>query len=281
MFYLLMAIICSTMITLVMRIGEGKIRNNMGMFMTNYAICVLVSRISMGEMNLFTKTEGIGFSMALGLCTGIMFLACFVFMQWNMKKNGVVMTSTFTKLGVLVPTLMAILIFGEIPQLIQVLGIIIALAAILIIHFDKENDVVQNGNMKKWLIVQLLMSGFTDSLVNIYDKTGNLILKDHYLFYTFLTAFILALVMGVRKKEKFCKWDVLFGVLIGVPNYFSSSFMLLALRSVPAIIAYPVCNVGTIVTISVASMLLFKEKISNCKKIGLLFVMVALVLLNF
>lgn len=278
MFYLLLAITSSTLITLFLRIGDGKIRNNMSMFMTNYAICVLMSRIFMGEMELFTASEGISIAVGLGLFSGIMYLVSFVFMQWNMKNNGVVLTSTFTKLGVLVPTLMAILVFREQPKLMQILGIILAVSAIVLLHFEKEH--VETGGVKIWLLIQLLVSGFTDSLANIYDKAGSNMLKNHYLFYTFLAALILALLLALKKKEKPCGWDVLFGVLIGVPNYFSSSFMLMALRSVPAVVAYPVCSVGTIVAISTASVLLFKEQISRRKMAALALVMLSLVLLN-
>ena len=53
-----------------------------------------------------------------------------------------------------------------------------------------------------------------------------------------------------------------------------------ALKTVPAVIAYPVSSVGTILAISVGSVILFKEKVSNQKKIALVFVMVAMALLN-
>ena len=283
MLYLLLAIVSSTLITLFMRLGEGKIRNNMAMFTVNYLICVVMSRISMGKMDLFTNAEGIHVAVGLGLFSGIMYLVSFVFMQWNMRKNGVVLTSTFTKLGVLVPTIMAIVVFREQPKLMQTLGIILAIAAIIIIHFDKENDGAAKavgGSFKIWLLLQLLVSGFTDSLANIYDKAGSAALKDHYLFYTFLAALALAVIMTFKKKVKVSKWDLIFGFIIGIPNYFSASFLLLALQSVPAIITYPVYSVGTIVAITVGSVVLFKEQISSRKRVALLIVMLALVLLN-
>ena len=283
MLYLLLAIVSSTLITLFMRLGEGKIRNNMAMFTVNYLICVVMSRISMGDMDLFTSAEGIHVAVGLGLFSGIMYLVSFVFMQWNMRKNGVVLTSTFTKLGVLVPTIMAIVVFREQPKLMQTLGIILAIAAIIIIHFDKENDGAAKavgGSFKIWLLLQLLVSGFTDSLANIYDKAGSAALKDHYLFYTFLAALALAVIMTFKKKVKVSKWDLIFGFIIGIPNYFSASFLLLALQSVPAIITYPVYSVGTIVAITAGSVVLFKEQISSRKRVALLIVMLALVLLN-
>lgn len=283
MLYLLLAIVSSTLITLFMRLGEGKIRNNMAMFTVNYLICVVMSRISMGKMDLFTNAEGIRVAVGLGLFSGIMYLVSFVFMQWNMRKNGVVLTSTFTKLGVLVPTIMAIVVFREQPKLMQTLGIILAIAAIIIIHFDKENDGAAKavgGSFKIWLLLQLLVSGFTDSLANIYDKAGSAALKDHYLFYTFLAALALAVIMTFQKKVKVSMWDLIFGFIIGIPNYFSASFLLLALQSVPAIITYPVYSVGTIVAITAGSVVLFKEQISSRKRVALLIVMLALVLLN-
>lgn len=283
MIYLLLAVISSTLITLFMRLGEGKIQNNMGMFAVNYLICLVMSRLSMGQMNLFTSEDGILISVGMGLIAGCMFLGSFVFMQWNMRKNGVVLTSTFTKLGVVVPTLMAILVFREQPRLLQAIGMLLALAAIIIIHFDKDgNDTAQAaaGNFKIWLILQLLVSGFTDSLAGIYEKAGNVALKDHYLFYTFLTAMVLSVILMMRKKVKVCKWDLLFGFIIGIPNYFSASFLLLALQSVPAIVVYPGYSVGTILAISAASVVLFKERISNRKKVAIAIVLLALVLLN-
>ena len=86
--------------------------------------------------------------------------------------------------------------------------------------------------------------------------------------------------MGIRKKEQIGVKDILFGVLIGIPNYFSARFLLLALGSVPAVVAYPMCNVGTIVAISLAGAFLFRERIGKKKLAALALVVLALVLLN-
>lgn len=279
MLYLLLAILSSSMITIFMRIGENKIRNNMGMFMTNYAICVVLSRYFMGRTSLFSAGDGVFFAVGLGLFTGIMFLTNFSFMQWNMRQNGVVLTTTFTKLGVIVPTIMAFLVFHEEPGLLQTLGIFTALAAIILLHFDRTGA-GSRGGKKIFLIFLLLCSGFTESLTNIFDKMGVSSAKDHFLLCTFFAALVLALIIGLAQKEKFSPWDFIFGFLIGIPNYFSSRFMLLALENVPSVIAYPLCSVGIIVVVSIAGVLFFKEEISRQKKMALGLVMLALVLLN-
>ena len=280
MFALLMRIASSTAITLIMRFSDKKTSNNMAMFMANYAVCSCLSYYYMtgAGTQVFQNAEGIGFTIGIGLISGIWYLASFLFMQWNMRENGVVLSSTFNRLGVLVPTIMAMVVFKESPKMIQIIGIVIALVAIVLMQFEKGGD--QGGNKKIWLVVMLLSSGFCDSLTNVYDKLGNPMLKDNYLLYTFFVALLCATALTIREKNKISKWDLFFGFIIGVPNYYSSRFMFEALKTVPAVIAYPVSSVGTILAISVGSVILFKEKVSNQKKFALVLVMAAMALLN-
>lgn len=280
MFALFMRIASSTAITLIMRFSDKKTSNNMAMFMANYAVCSCLSYYYMtgAGTQVFQNAEGIGFTIGIGLISGIWYLAAFLFMQWNMRENGVVLSSTFNRLGVLVPTIMAMVVFKESPKMIQIIGIVIALVAIVLMQFEKGGD--QGGNKKIWLVVMLLSSGFCDSLTNVYDKLGNPMLKDNYLLYTFFVALLCATALTIREKNKISKWDLFFGFIIGVPNYYSSRFMFEALKTVPAVIAYPVSSVGTILAISVGSVILFKEKVSNQKKFALVLVMAAMALLN-
>lgn len=280
MFALLMRIASSTAITLIMRFSDKKTSNNMAMFMANYAVCSLLSYyyMFMGGVPAFANEPGLGFTVGIGVISGVWYLVGFLFMQWNMRENGVVLSSTFNRLGVLVPTIMAMIVFKEAPKMVQIIGILIALVAIVLMQFEKGS--VDAGGRKIWLVVMLLSSGFCDSLTNVYDKLGNPVLKDNYLLYTFFIALVCATILTIREGNKISKWDLLFGFIIGVPNYYSSRFMFEALKTVPAVIAYPVSSVGTILAISVGSVILFKEKVSNQKKFALVLVMIAMALLN-
>lgn len=278
MLYLGMAIIASAMVSTVMRLSEGKIKNNMGMFVANYVVCSLLSLLFMDHLSFGKAAAGTGIAVGLGLFSGVLFLTSFVLLQQNIRKNGVVLAATFMKLGVLIPTLMAIIIFRERPGLFQVSGIGLAIAAIIMIHFEKES--VEASKYQFLLIVLLLVSGFTDSMANIYDKLGNAELKDHYLFFTFLAAGVCALLLWRKKCQRFCVWDVLAGICIGIPNYFSSRFLLMALHRLPAVIVYPAYSVMTIVVISIVGAVLFKEKLSRKKAAAIALIFLALVLLN-
>ena len=73
---------------------------------------------------------------------------------------------------------------------------------------------------------------------------------------------------------------MIFGLILGIPNYFSARFLLLALGSVPAVITYPFYSVATILVVSVLGVFLFRERISRQKWGALGIILAALVLLN-
>ena len=81
-------------------------------------------------------------------------------------------------------------------------------------------------------------------------------------------------------RQKAGKWEWAFGLLIGIPNFFSAKFLLGALKTIPAVIVYPVYSVATILTVTLAGVLLFREKLEKRQWMALGIILLALVLLN-
>lgn len=284
MIYLILAVLSSALISIGMRFGEKYVRNQMGMFMANYAVCLLLAALYLGGNSGFAS-EGVALSgtfttsaVVMGAICGVLYLVNFVLLKYNMKKNGVVLSSTFMKLGVLIPTLMAVVVFRETPTGRQIAGIILAVIAIVMIHFEKE--AVGEGKQKLGLLVLLILSGTTDSMANIFEQVGAADAQDGYLLITFLTAFLIALVFMLLGKDKVSGKDILFGILIGIPNYYSARFLLLSLSEISAVLVYPVYSVSTIIVITVAGVVFFREKISRKKAAALALILVALGMLN-
>lgn len=278
MMYLILAILSSACVSIFMRLSENHIKSEMAMFMANYGACIALSVIFMEGPVGDAFSKGTGSILALGCITGILYLGGFVMLKYNIRHNGLVLASTFMKLGVLIPTVMAVVFFGEKPETVQVLGIVIALAAIVVIQFEKE--AIKDGKKKIWLLVILVVSGLGDGMMNVFEQFGEPEGKDGYLLVTFAMAMVLSVVGVILSGEKIEKKDLAFGLLIGVPNYFSARFLLLALGSVDAVIAYPVYSVATLITITVAGLIAFHEKLSRKKAVALVMIVAALCLLN-
>lgn len=297
MLYLVLAVVSSVLISVLMRVSEKSVKNPMLLFVANYLVCILISIAYMGQITVDLHAPKIGTALVLGICSGILYLLGFVLLQYNIRKNGVVLSSTFMRLGVLVPTAMAVLVFHEKPNVTQLLGFLVALAAILVMNLkmgeskelsEKTADVVEAPTEKKkvpgivWLIILLLTGGFTDSLANVYDKAGNPDLKNQYLLFIFFVAFVCSVIGALLqvKKQKTNYMDFVWGFLIGIPNYYSARFLLLSLGKLPAILVYPAFNVATILVVTLVGVIGFKEKLEKNKVIALGMILLALVLLN-
>lgn len=278
MLYLILAIISSVLISVCMRASEKHITNQMGMFAANYAICSVLSMIYMEWKSIGSIEMNVTPIFLMGGISGILYLVNFVFLKYNMQKNGIVLSSTFMKLGVLIPTIMAVVVFGETPRALQVLGIVIAIVAIVVFNFRK--DAMNDGTQKYLLLLLLLLSGFTDSMAKIYEQFGDVKGSDIYLLVTFFVAFVIAVILAVRNKLGFHIKDGVYGLLIGIPNYYSARFLLMALRSVDAVLVYPLYSVATIILITVVGVIVFREKLNTQKVVALVLVMIAISLIN-
>lgn len=279
MIYLILTILCSLIISVLIRLSGKHVKNEMGMFMSNYAICIALSLGFMQNKTQLTSliSQSGTLTLILGIISGMLYLGNFVLMKFNMLHNGIVMSSTFTKLGIVVPTIMAISIFHEVPTWTQIIGLLVAVIAIILINYEKDS--LTEGKKKTWLLILLLVSGITESMSNIFDKMGNTSMKDGYLLTTFGTAFLLALILAI-KEGKTLPIDILFGVLIGIPNYFFARFLLLALGTLDAVVVFPTYSVGAIISTAIVGVLIFREKISTKKMCALGLILLALVLLN-
>jgi len=245
--------------------------------MANYITCSLLS-LGSAILSGYDPNASIGFTLGLGSITGILYLLGLVFIQMNISKNGVVLTRAFSQIGaLLIPLAAGILFFKEMPTVIKIIGSAIAIAAIITINYDKSGT---NAGSKLLLISLFTVEGFATVSSKIFNVYGSPAYESLFLFFTFTIAGILCLMLMLRRKEKMGFKEILFGFGVGVPNFFASKFLLLALNSVPAIIAYPTRGVGSILVLSIAGLLIFKEKLKKHQWIAIGAIMVSVILLN-
>ena len=247
------------------------------MLAVNYIMCTFLAWAYTGFGSFRPVEPGVQTTQILGSINGILYLAGFVLLQRNIRENGVVLSATFIKLGLLVSMVVSVVFFGERPELWQWAGFVLAVAAIVLMNYRPGEG--KAGN-RLGLILLLLAGGGGDAMSKIFEELGNPAFSGHFLLTTFLMALGLCLILfGIgRKPAGF--WEVAFGLLIGIPNFFSAKFLLGALKDIAAVIVYPVYSVATILVVTVTGILVFREKLEKKQWMALAMILVALVLLN-
>ena len=278
MLYLILAIFCSAMISVLMRLGSAGSEARKPLLAVNYLTCALVSLCFL-EGGPAPEGGNWGTALGLGAVGGVLYLGAFLLLQHNVRQSGVTLSSAFMKLGVIVPTLMGVALFRERLTPFRGTGIALTLAAIVLLSGSRDSARERGGRLPA-LVLLMLCGGLADGLSKVYQAWGDPRLEGHFLLFVFGFALLLCAALCAAQRQRPTARDWLFGALLGVPNYFSSRFLLLALSQVPASAAYPIFSCGTLLLAALIGRAAFGERLGRRQLAAVAAVLAALVLLN-
>lgn len=214
----------------------------------------------------------------VGVLNGFIYFGAFYVLQVSTARNGSAMTSTFNKLGVMVPAVLSVIFFKEIPKALQVIGIVFALIAILIINLKREEDSVIT--MKVALVGTFLLGGLADFTSKIYQVYGLEKYQTLFILFTFVSAMVVTGLFIFFRGRSIKMRDALLGTIAGIPSQLISLFLLRSLSTIPAFVVFPLFSVGVILVVNIINILFFKEKLTKTQVTAMGFIMFSIILLN-
>ena len=278
MLNLCLAVLSSALVSITMRLSKSHVKKETALLAVNYLLCSLFAWGDTGFSSLFPAAVGLPTAIGLGFINGFLFLAGFVLLQWSIRHNGVVLSATFQKLGLLVSMVASVACFGEQPEPWQWFAFALAVAAIVLMNFRPGEG---KAGSVAGLLLLLLAGGGCDAMSKVFEVYGSAALSGHFLLYTFLVALGLCILLMIWKRQGLpgqAEW--VFGLIVGVPNYYAAKFLLASLASLPAVIVYPVYSVATLLSVTFAGVVLFRERLIKRQWLALGMILAALVLLN-
>lgn len=304
MIYLLLTVICSTLIAAIFKTISAKniSSNDYAIISFNYLTAFIFSTVmvvrdgniknilninfsSLGVelINLFSNGSGTlspksnaAYALICGTLTGTLYFLSFILYQKSIAKNGIGVSGTFSRLGILVPVFLSIVLWADIPNMFQFIGILLAVFAIVVMNYSRTHK----SSFNKMLIFLLLTGGFGDFFNKLFQKYSSVSFRNLFLFFVFLAAFILSFYFTIKSKYKLNKKDLILGIILGIPNLFSTYFFILALSKIQGSIAFPLNSSLTILAINFVGVLVFKEKLSQNQVIATIVTTIGVILMN-
>ena len=223
------------------------------------------------------------FSGALFL--GALFVSIFFVMAMTAQKNGVSVTSIAGKMSVVVPVFFGILLYNESVTFLKIVGIIMALIAVYLSSVKEEKS-----EKKGTLLLPVLLfigSGTIDTLLK-YIQENYVADEDVSIFSGSLFgiagafAFLILVIKTLKKRESFGYKNIIAGIILGVPNYYSIIFLIKALqnKNFESSTLFTINNVAIVVVSTLVGLFFFKEKFSVKNKIGVAMAVLAIVLVT-
>lgn len=286
MLNLALSVLCSSLIFVIFKLFDVYKIQTLYAIITNYVVaCVVGMLLYEGDINF---NEIANKSWFLGtLALGIFFILVFNLMAKASQVAGVSVASVATKMSLVMPVIFGVIFYKESLSVFQIIGILLALAAVYFASM-KEKSIALS---KKALLLPLLVflgSGIIDISMK-YFQENHLDPKEVAIFsamvfgFAALTGFVFIGVKAVKNPLKINFRNIIGGIVLGVPNYFSIFFLIRALQNegFDSAAIFTLNNVAIVMLSTLLGILIFKEKLSlkNWGGIALAIVSISLVAL--
>lgn len=258
--FLVIAIMCSSSVALTFAYAKSKSMDTLNVTFFNYLIAfalsffILLRTIAASDsfMNLLAEQK---YLPVFAVYTGILYLTCFLGIQFSVIKNGPSITAMFNRLGMVVPVAVSIFIFNEIPTAFRWAGILLAILSLIAYSYD-------GGFQFNGLLFTVFVLGGAAELSNkLFSALFDESFKSFYLLIVFGTCLLISFFILKFRTHKMAitKKETLTGIFLGAVNFSTAFFILKALATLPSTVVYPALSVGVILVTALLSKFFFGE----------------------
>ena len=254
---LLLTILCSTSIALILKHSDTKQGEPIVLLAGNYLTAGVIGLLLMLLKDTSYSVE----TFIFGALLGLLFVASFFAFAKAVAAAGTALATISSRLSVIIPIVFSIILFDEEPSAFKLFGFLFTGITFVLFYFSllKQSN-SSNKKGKYYLLLFVLISiGINDFSLKVFKDTRPETDEPFFVLIIFFFAFIYSMLFIVLKKIRIDKTTFITGVGLGVPNVFSTIFLLAALSQLPAILVYPAINIGIILFTAIGAYTLWRE----------------------
>jgi len=218
------------------------------------------------------------------LVCAVLFISIFALMGTSSLKNGIGSTSVAAKMSMGLSMGIMIFLYKEPFTTLKVIGIVLATIGVLLVSIEKT-ETTSKGKSFWMLIVIFTGSVVLDVLLN-YSQRYLLGSLSPSLFTAI--AFGIAGIIGLltlmtrAKKNKISLKNIIAGIFLGIPNFFSIYLLLEAYETAPLndsdVVA--IINICIVCLSTLVGFICFSEKLTSQKIIGIMSIIFSIYLIS-
>jgi drug/metabolite transporter (DMT)-like permease len=302
MLYFLLAVVFTVMLYLIMRAYPRYQVDSFHAVVFNYYSCVLTGLLLSPNLMAFKDVQWTSEGTILTMALGAMFVTAFMLIGLTAQKVSVTATSLAGNMSLVIPVLFGLFVFKNNNKdftALNYLGLVLALVALALgaiqrpakpTSAESETTTVSAANTSLWIlpVLTFFAAGTNNTLINY--------LSSRYYTSDQITVFMIIACFGavligttlliyrlVAYGQKLALRSVVGGLLLGVPNFLSLYFLLLALAAFGNSAAYvfPIYNILTMLVSAVTARLIYQERLNTLNKWGLVLAVAAIVLISY
>ncbi|UGS23007.1 DMT family transporter [Flavobacterium channae] len=286
MIYLLLSILFNAVLFVIIKLFAKYNIDALQALVINYLIAFSVGLFFLD--NTTDATEVFKCDWFKGsILLGFVFISTFYATTLTSQRNGLSVASVASKMSVIIPITLGVILYDEKLSYIKITGIVLALIAVYFTS-KKETGEVQEANNLIYPILVFLGAGTIDSSLK-YLQTYHVPSNQIGLFstVTFFCAFsvgvLTILFLTIRGQIKFSARNIIGGIVLGLPNYFSLYYLvkMLEAKAFQSATLFTIHNIAIVIVSTFVGILFFKESISKRNAFGIILALFALFLVTY
>jgi drug/metabolite transporter (DMT)-like permease len=289
MIFLILSILLNAAIYVLFKLFRQHDVVPLDAIVINYLTCLITGLIWI-FLSPSPLTDDIIAWLPYAVFLGSIFIGGFTLSAYCIRYFGMYLTTTMQKISMLITVLVAYFFFHEQITLINLVGLILAVAAIWLVNKKDKNNIGDQPKYSIWILLlpaaTLLISGIVETTLYVMEAlkvthNGNI----HFITTTFAIAGMMGIItrLAIRKIKPLSSFKfstVKWGVGLGVINFASIFFLIKALGSGPGSMIVPINSIGILVLSSLIGIILFKEKFRALNMAGLLVAILSIYLIS-
>lgn len=255
----------------------------------NYWVSASLGSLILGYVPLVHHDPEVAPWTWYAVAIGCLFVIGFTTIGQSIRYVGMTITMAMQKMSLLIPTAYALIGYQEHAGPMKLTGIGLSIAAILLVTRPDKTDHRSLRKILPWLIFPfgaLIFSGMIESILYHVQAEG-LAIHGNIAFTAYgfsVAAFLgtIALIFrAVTSKYSISGKDILGGVLLGTPNFFSIYLILVLLKhDFPGSVLYPVLNILILILSAIIGLFLFRETLRKANLFGIVIAVLAIIFVS-
>lgn len=288
MIYIFLAASCSISIVIIFKLFDRYAINRYQAIVFNYLVCVITGCVNLGEIPFEQRMLSESWFPII-LVLGLLFMGGFNLMGRTIAHFGVAITSVAQRMSLGLSATFAILYYNEPYDVLKIIGILLALSAVVFINIPNKkqdeanvNATTEEKKMSKWLVlypVSIFCVSASIEILMQYLHTVHEMEPAVESIVLFASAGVIGFFGLVFFREKIEFKNFVGGIILGVPNYFAIYSLLNALEEMDGSVVYSLSNITIVTGAALVGYLIFKERLSLLNLVGILLSVTAIILI--
>ncbi len=282
MIYLLLQVVFASAFTLIIKWTQLRNRENViSVGSINYIVAAIVILPVFVNSNPTPVSMGAIWS---GGSMGAVYFIAFFFAIYSIQTVGASSATVVSVLSILLPIGFAAIVWHTSPNLIQTIGIGLALLALTLIGAQTNRPVDHDSSTRKWIVptvlfVFFLLCGCSRLSQEAFKHVSQPEHRPAFILTAFTIAAIPSLAVLIYRRRIPKPMEFAFGFLMGISNILQTFFILKSLEYYDGFIVFPVTSAGGIVLTTLVATGMLGERLNRRTCLGIAITVVALFLL--